>query len=408
MGVSRMSHEALDAGTDMSGGRSATTRQGLILLLAAVMPPMAIITLVPNMPLYMREFGAVEGAGFLVAMMLTIPALCVALFSPLAGWLSDRVGRKNLLVGALILYAAVGVIPYFLSDLMQIIGARIGLGITEAVIMTISTALIGDYFSGKERERWVALQIATVSLSAIVLSFAGGLLGELLGSRGPFLIYLLAIPVALAAALVLFEPGRSEKSDTEKRAKLPLGRILPLLFITLFVAILFYTMIIKSSEILGLTATLSSLQLGIILALANIGVALGSFGFGRFKGASGPTLILTGLGLSALGYFGTGLAVTLTVTVVAMVLACVGFGMLLPTMLTWVLKVLPENVRGRGTGLWTGTFFFGQFIAPVLAVPLAAKLGGLAMLLFLFAALSGVAAMLAMLKRKGAPSLLID
>jgi len=79
--------------------RHATTRHGVILMLAAVMPTMAIIALVPVLPLLLREFADVPGAAVLVPMALTVPALCVALFSPLAGWLSDRLGRKRLLIG---------------------------------------------------------------------------------------------------------------------------------------------------------------------------------------------------------------------------------------------------------------------------------------------------------------------
>jgi MFS family permease len=367
---------------------------------------MAIITLIPVLPLLMREFSAVEGSQFLVPMALTIPALCVALFSPVAGWLSDRVGRKNLLITALIIYAGIGVVPYFLSDIMHIIAARICLGLAEAVIMTIATALVGDYFSGKERERWVALQIATVSLSAIVLIAIGGLLGELLGSRGPFLLYLVALPIALLVAFILFEPARSTEQLAASPAEFPFARILPLLMTTLFVGIIFYTVMVKLGEILGLSAALSPAQIGAIGAAANIGVALGTVLFRRLGNASGPLLVLIGLTLAAVGYTGAGLSVSLAVTTVSVIIASLGFGMLLPTMLTWVMQLLPENVRGRGVGLWTGVFFFGQFFAPLVAAALQSKLGGLENLLFLYAGLCAAGVVLAAVKLRGAPSLL--
>jgi len=173
---------------------------GIILVLAAIMPAMAIISLVPVMPLLGREFAGVPGSKALVPIALTIPALCVAIFSPLAGWLSDRIGRKMLLVFALLGYAAIGIVPYFLTDLKQIIGARIGLGVFEAVIMTVATALVGDYFKGATREKWIGIQIGAVSVSAIFLIAIGGALGETIGSRGPFLLYLLAIPIAVLGA----------------------------------------------------------------------------------------------------------------------------------------------------------------------------------------------------------------
>ena len=209
----------------------------------------------------MREFGGVEGRVNISApMALTIPALCVGSFSPIAGWASDRVGRKKLLILTLLIYAGVGVLPYFLNDLKHIIAARVALGLAEAVIMTIATALIGDYFVGKERERWVGLQFATVSLSAIVLIAVGGALGEVLGSRGPFLLYLLAIPVALLVAIILFEPDRSTRTRQIGSVELPLARILPLIMTTLFIGIISNGNC-KLGEILGLSADVSPGQI---------------------------------------------------------------------------------------------------------------------------------------------------
>jgi MFS family permease len=148
---------------------TATTKHGVILMLASVMPAMAIISLVPVLPMLMKEFSSVKGYEFLVPIAMTVPALCVAVFSPVAGWLSDKVGRKPLLFMSLILYTIVGVLPFFLTDLFHIIFSRVVLGLAEAVIMTVATALIGDYFVGKERDRWVAIQIAAVSISGVVI-----------------------------------------------------------------------------------------------------------------------------------------------------------------------------------------------------------------------------------------------
>ena len=104
--------------------QTATTKHGVVLLMAAILPVMAIVSLVPVMPLLLVEFADVPGSEFLVPIALTIPALCVALFSPVAGWLCDRLGRKLVLVVALLLYAGLGLLPYFLSDLKQIIASR--------------------------------------------------------------------------------------------------------------------------------------------------------------------------------------------------------------------------------------------------------------------------------------------
>ena len=54
-----------------------------------------------------------------------------------------------------------------------------------------------------------------------------------------------------------------------------------------------------------------------------------------------------------------------------------GTGMLLPTLLTWAVNRLTFDRRGRGTGLWTGTLFLGEFACPLVLAAIGAGTGGL-------------------------------
>ena len=383
-------HESMTAPVS----RTATTRHGAVLLIAAVLPVMAIVSLVPVMPMLLVEFASVPSSQFLVPIALTIPALCVALFSPLAGWLSDRVGRKLVLITALLLYAGLGLIPFFLTDLTQIIASRVGLGIAEAAIMTVATAMIGDYFQGEARQRWIAIQVGAISIAAIVLIAVGGALGETLGSRGPFLLYLLALPVAAVAAVVLFEPPEHvHEPDTDQ--KFPFAKVLPLAAVTLGAAILFYTIIVQLGPLLTDVGITSPAVIGATGAVANMGHVIGSFIFHRLRLWSGSALLLTGFGIAAVGYLGIGLSEDFPLRAASAFVASVGAGMLLPTLLAWMLHELPGPVRGRGTGLWTGTFFLGQFVAPIVAVALSQQLSdGLTGVILMYAGLAAGAAVI--------------
>ena len=365
--------------------QAASTIHGAVLLLAAVLPVMAIVSLVPVIPLLGKEFSAVPGSEFLVPMAVTIPALCVALFSPLAGWLSDRVGRKLLLIIALLLYAVFGVLPYFMSDLMRIIISRVGLGVTEAVIMTVATAMLGDYFQGEERKRWIALQVALLSLAAIVLITVGGVLGETLGSRGPFLLYLIALPVALIVTLVLFEPEvREQHTEAEIDEKFPFTKVLPLVVITFVAAVLFYTIVVELGALLTVIGVTSPAVIGAVGAGVNFGHVTGSFIFHRLKSWS--------------GYLSIGLSHNLPTRAAATFFASVGVGVLLPSLLAWIMRELPAQFRGRGTGFWTGTFFLGQFVAPIMAVVLSDQLGGdLINVVFLYSLLAAAVALISVI-----------
>lgn len=370
----------------------ATTRHGVVLMLAAVMPTMAIIALVPVLPLLLREFADVPGSAVLVPMALTVPALCVALFSPLAGWMSDRVGRKRVLVAALFGYAGFGLLPLLLDNLYAILAARIALGLTEATIMTVATALVGDYFEGERRERWVSIQIATASVSAIVLIAAGGALGQALGSRGPFWLYLLALPVAIAGARILFEPDLRPAAQPRAIGAPPARGIGGLVAITFGIGVLFYSIIVQLGPILEATGVTSPALIGLAGAATNLGMMLGSILFARFKRLPGPRLLALGLPLVAIGYVGVALSPSFGLTVAAAVAVCIGSGLMLPTMLAWVLRRLPPETRGRGTGVWTGAFFLAQFVSPLLAAGLSSILGsqaGAYLFMAAAAALSG-------------------
>ena len=385
---------------DIPKTREAGKPQGFILLATAVLPIMAIVSLIPVLPLLLGEFANVPGSEFLVPMALTIPALCVALFSPLAGWLSDRIGRKQLMVWALVLYAAFGILPWFMEDLFQIIAARFALGVVEAVIMTLATVLIGDYFAGERRERWIALQIAVGSVAAIVLIAIGGLLGELLGSRGPFLLYLLALPIALIAALGLFEPAKAATEQARERHAFPYRVILPLAAITFAVGLIFYTVTVQLGPILETSGPVSPAQIGLFGALCNVAVAIGSFAFHRSSNSAGPKLLSVGLAVASLGYAGVVLAPGLFAMAGFAALVCFGSGLMLPNMLAWAMRSLPAAMRGRGMGLWTGSFFLAQFLAPLVLAAFSGLAGNLSQALMIYAFIAGIGAVLAMLSAR--------
>ena len=68
------------------------------------------------------------------------------------------------------------------------------LGIAVGMSMTIVITLIADYFEGMERQKFVGLQIAFMSLGGIIFIGLGGVLADI-GWRYPFLIYLFSLLV---------------------------------------------------------------------------------------------------------------------------------------------------------------------------------------------------------------------
>lgn len=188
--------------------------QGVLLLLPITMAVMGLVVLVPVLPGMIAQFRDVPGVEYLVPLMLTLPALCVAALGPIAGIVVDSFGRRRTCIGALVIYGLVGMLPIILNSLTAIIASRFMLGAMEALIVTSSTTLIGDYFHGREREKWLANQTAVASIASIFLALLGGALGNL-SWRGPFAAYGVSILFAIGLMLWTWEPRKSEEPSSE-------------------------------------------------------------------------------------------------------------------------------------------------------------------------------------------------
>jgi len=102
-------------------------------------------------------------------------------------------------------------------------------------------------------------------------------------------------------------------------------------------------------------------------------------------------------GLSALGLVLVFSSTALPVITLGAVFTGFGTGLLLPTLLTWAVNRLRFEQRGRGTGLWTGTLFIGQFLSPILLAAIGAGVGGLQPALGVLGVAAAVAALTTLL-----------
>jgi MFS family permease len=92
-------------------------------------------------------------------------------------------------------------------------------------------------------------------------------------------------------------------------------------------------------------------------------------------------LLALAFGLAAVGLFLVSIAGSVPLAIAGAVIASAGTGVLLPTLLTWAVTGLEFQQRGRGTGIWTGTLFIGQFLTPIVLGVASGALGGLSLAL---------------------------
>lgn len=151
-----------------------------------------------------------------------------AVFSPLIGWLGDRVTRKYLLAASVGVWSVAtfgtGLVGRFGTDLVpafwQMVLARGMLGLGEATYASLAPTLIADLFPREQRGRALTFFYIAVPLGAAVGYPLGGLIDKW-GGGWRMAFYVVGLPglaVALAA-LALPEPPRGGAEDVNEEQR---------------------------------------------------------------------------------------------------------------------------------------------------------------------------------------------
>ena len=366
----------------MSGAASPTagigTRaKGITLILAQILPVMAIVSLFPAIPKLFAEFGNTPGAGFLIPAIVTIPSLVCAIFAPVAGIISDRYGRRKSFIAGLALYVVAGVTPLFVSSLELILASRAVLGIAEAFAITISSALIGDYFD-EDRHRWTSWVGVTTSIAGTALIAVGGILADV-SWRGPFAIYFVAIPALVMAILFIDEPRKAPHTvgAAVKNLGFPWREAAIIAPVTLIASVLYYVEPLNIARVLDMRGAGTATQIGLIQAATSVAYIGGAFLY-RWQHhlKAGHLLAIAGIFI-AIGQIVIGLGPDWQTVAMGAAIQQIGGGMIIPILLAWGQALLPLEQRGRGMGIWATAFFLGTFVCSPLVSTVAASSGGL-------------------------------
>lgn len=373
--------------------RVAGRPQAVTLLLASCLVVLGAVLLTPIQPKMQDAFADTAGVDILVPIVITIPALMIGLLAPIAGLIVDRLGRKRVLISALVVYALVGTAPLWLDSLVAIVVSRVGVGIAEAALLTTCTTLIADYFEGEQRNRYLGLQTVFTTIAAIIFFGLGGALGDV-SWRAPFWLYTSALAFAVAVAFLIWQPQRLPHEatgvtpDGSTAARFPWRLIAKPCLVTLLGGVVFYTPIVELSFKLDQIGVESVGKIGALSALGSIATAVGAFTFSKLVRRGHLPLLVLAFGTAGVGVIIMGLGPAVPVVAIGAVVASAGTGLMLPTLLTWAINPLPYEQRGSGTGLWTASLSIGQFFCPLIVIGFKAGLGGLPVALAVIGCLS--------------------
>ncbi len=373
----------------------------LTLLLAGLsaVGPLTTDMYLPSLPDIARLLDATTAQG-----QLTISSYLIgfAVGQIVYGPLSDRHGRKPVLLGAVALYGVASLACALSNSIGMLIAARFVQALGGCGGIVLARAMVRDLYSGSRAGRELSLIGAVMALAPVLAPIAGGILQTGLGWRSVFLTLVAAALVGAAVVILLLpetlvqraaEPvslssiASSYAIVARNPAYLAYMGLASLSYAGLFAWISAASFVLQN--IYGLTPLL----FGFVFSVGSVGYGVGStlsarltrhFGIDGILGFGGLAVALGGIAMVAALAFGLGSAAAL---VLSMAVYLAGLGMVLPQSIAGALTPFPERAGAASSLLG----FVQQSVAALCGALVGVQLGHNAWPLAIAVALAGCA-----------------
>lgn len=190
----------------------------LILMFNLLLVFTGIGLVIPIMPKFMETLGITGG---IVGLLVAAFSLTQLLFSPLAGRLSDKFGRKKMIVIGMIMFAISEAMFGFASSSVLLFVSRLLGGVAAAMIMPAVMAYAADVTTKEQRAKGMGFINAAITTGFIIGPGIGGYIAEF-GIRAPFYAAGAAGLVAAFINLISLQESKPVKEE-EQPASVPVS-----------------------------------------------------------------------------------------------------------------------------------------------------------------------------------------
>ncbi len=215
-----------------------------ILFFTLVVVMMGFGMIIPILPFYIIEFGA---GGSAMGLLMATYAVMQFIFSPIWGGVSDRIGRKPVLMIGVLGNAIAQILFGFSTELWMLIAARVLAGILSSATLPTAMAYIGDSTSEKDRGGGMGMIGAAMGVGMVLGPGIAGWLATFSLSTPFFLAGGLSL-IALLFILIALPESLPEDQRAQQRSKIsgpqlrelwsalfsPIGFLLMLAFLVSF------------------------------------------------------------------------------------------------------------------------------------------------------------------------------
>ncbi|MBV9934278.1 MAG: MFS transporter [Actinobacteria bacterium] len=321
----------------------------------------------PILPIYAHRFGAdaVSATG-----MVAVFSAAQLLFAPVWGRLSDRIGRKPVLIVSLVGTAIGSLVTGLAGSVAILYLGRVIDGISGGSV-SVAQAAVADIAAPEQRARLLGLVGAAFGVGFV----AGPALGALSALGGPRVPFLVAAVIAAVNALVASRRLPETRPETQPHAPRPLfdrqawleERVLPLVF-TAFLSLSAFSAFEATFPFFGevrlhfgevsTAATFAAIGLPLLVVQARlIGPAVDRLGE--------RAVLVAGLVCNAAGLFLLASVHSVAALIAPMALLVVGQGLASPTMTSMVAGRAGGHRRGAVLGVQQAAGGLARVVGPI-------------------------------------------
>lgn len=337
----------------------------LFVVMFLVMVGFGII--IPVLPFYAEEMGANPTE---LGLLMAVYSLMQLIFAPMWGRLSDRIGRKPVMMIGISGLALSFFIQAISTELWMLFVARILGGMLSSANMPTAMAYVADITTEENRGKGMGIIGAAVGLGFVFGPAVGGIFSKISLSM-PFFLASGSAAITLVLVFLLLKESKHETGQaSEEKSSIwkPFTRE---------VSVLFFVQLFISLSLSGLEATfayfaaekagLDSTQLGYIFMIMGFGGALVQGGLvGRLTKKYGESAVIQGgMIVSAIGFGLILLVDNFTTAAIYLTIFGLGNGVIRPSVSSLLTKTSSAG-HGSSTGLLSSFDSLGRIIGPPL------------------------------------------
>ena len=190
----------------------------LLLGVASGISPFGMAIAIPTLEsfsqLYQAPYSTVQ---FIISAYL----LGLASSMPLVGFLSDKIGRRPVLLSGLVLFVIASIFCSTTDSLNSLIFWRVIQGIGASVGSVMSRAMIRDVSNASETARSLSRVTAIMGISPMIAPVIGGIGYQIFGNPNGIFIITAAIGILVLTAILLLLPETRNAALLESTSKEP-------------------------------------------------------------------------------------------------------------------------------------------------------------------------------------------